>query len=89
MRTRYGYVKVGKRTFWKDIKVGQAFYFYGCEGFGVKLSRNLLFTIDAIAINHGSLFHRGGDVMNSRCADGVCKLYVLPKSIASAMEALK
>ena len=29
--------KIGKKLQWKDIKIGQAFYFKGCHGLGVKV----------------------------------------------------
>ena len=71
-------MKVYKRK-WENIKIGEAFYFSGCEGFGIKIDADSWFMIDS----------------NFRHLSGVVypyvpfyKFYKLPVAMRKAMEAL-
>lgn len=80
-------IRIGREIQFSDIKIGEAFYFNGCEGIGVKKDLNRFFLIDIDPPNYREWTNER-EVYNSSECDGTChfKYYKLPKKIKDCIE---
>ena len=62
-----------KKVAWKSLRVGEPFYYYGCEGFAVKINEVELMILDNI--NWYGWHFVPGQVLDA--ADICCTLYRL------------
>lgn len=76
-------ITYGRELAWSEIKEGQAFYFIGCKGLGVKWHPDLFMALDS-NVNH--LINR---INCGSITLDAYKYYKLPSSLASCLEALK
>lgn len=72
-----------RKVEWKDIKIGESFYYYGCEGFGVKISIIRFMIIDGDAEAY-SVKKYAGDIVRILTS---CRLYRLPNTLRECLEA--
>ena len=77
-----GNVIIGKELQWEKIKVGQAFYFEGCCGFGVKVDSANFMTIEHRQ-EHESDEYPGEVFFSNPCFRD---FYAIPKSLAECLE---
>lgn len=87
-----GTIKYGKELKWKDIKIGEAFYFIGCEGFGIKLDNDVFNSIDFspefFGMALGPWIDCGGRIIRNIPNVSCYTYYSIPKSLRECLEVL-
>lgn len=80
-------IKYGKSLTWEKIKRGQAFYFWGCQGFGVKVSATDFMTLDEEGFSYGKTDFQvsGGHFRNGH--NSLYHYHSIPLSLRKCLEA--
>ena len=77
--------KIGKKLEWRDIKIGQAFYYTGCKGFGVKVGEGDFIKLDCDVLD----FQVVGNCLPGELTDSAKsyrKFYDIPKELKECLE---
>ncbi len=95
-------IKYGKELKWEDIKIGQAFYFIGCHGFGIKEDVEYFIVLDYTThpqrikskktftkLNNALLINVDESGGGTAMYPWFLKYYDLPKSIKECLEEKK